>query len=129
MSPLFVNVVIDRSIGYNHNGLIYEVNYGYVPKIIADDNEEQDTYILDSEINLPINNYYGQIIAIVKREDDVEDKWIVSNEKWTEQQIYDKIFFVEKYFQSKVYLIENFDSKEIDIIKSKINLAKNKEEI
>ena len=48
------------------------------------------------------------MIAVAVRDDDVENKWIVSNEKWTADEIYDKISFIEKYFKTQIYLIENY---------------------
>ena len=44
-----VHVVVDRPIGFEHNGLIYPVNYGYIPGVFAEDGEEQDVYILGAE--------------------------------------------------------------------------------
>lgn len=52
---------------------------------------EQDAYILDRNIDYPIDNYTGNVIAVAVREDDVETKWIVSNEKYTADEIYEKI--------------------------------------
>lgn len=103
-----VRVTVDRPIGHIHHGHAYKVNYGYVQGVIGGDGREQDAYILDSSIDFPVDSYVGEVIAVAVRDDDVENKWIVSNEKWTADEIYDKIGFIEKYFKTQIYLIENY---------------------
>ncbi len=100
-----VKVIIDRPIGYiDRFNNIYTVNYGYVPNVMGGDGEEQDAYILDSSINYPINSYEGNVIAIIVRDDDVETKWIVSNENYTIEGIKEKVDFIERYFKSTIIL-------------------------
>ena len=41
-----VCVIVDRPVGYRHGDIIYPINSGYFPGIVADDGEEQDAYIL-----------------------------------------------------------------------------------
>ena len=44
-----VTVEIDRPVGTHHPkhpDIVYPINYGFVPGIIAGDGEEQDVYIL-----------------------------------------------------------------------------------
>ena len=41
-----VHVVIDRPIGYYHEGITYPINYGYIPGMPGGDGEDQDAYIL-----------------------------------------------------------------------------------
>lgn len=41
-----VRVHVDRPIGYRHGDIVYPVNYGFVPGVMAADGEEQDAYIL-----------------------------------------------------------------------------------
>ena len=103
-----VRVTVDRPIGHIHHGHAYIGNYGYVQGVIGGDGHEQDAYILDSSIDFPVDSYVGEVIAVAVRDDDVENKWIVSNEKWTADEIYDKIGFIEKYFKTQIYLIENY---------------------
>jgi len=38
------------------------------------DGEEQDAYILGVEE--PLNEFTGKIIAIIHRNDDIEEKWV-----------------------------------------------------
>jgi len=63
-----VIVTVDRPIGYEDNyGNVYLINYGYVDGIMSPD--------------------AGNVIAIIERIDDIETKWIVSNESWTKDEI------------------------------------------
>ena len=34
-----ITVTVDRPIGYNHKGIVYPVNYGYLPGTLAADGE------------------------------------------------------------------------------------------
>ena len=101
-----VTVVIDRPIGFHHvtKGihLDYTVNYGYLPGIPGGDGEEQDVYILG--IGEPLESFTGPIIAVVRRADDNEDKFVAAPEGMacTAAEIAEKIHFVEKYFESTI---------------------------
>jgi len=100
-----VTVTIDRPIGFvNEFGNVYPLNYGYVAGIMSADGEEQDAYVLDSAICAPIREYEGKVIAIIERADDIETKWVVSNESWEEPEIRQQINFMEKYFDSKIVI-------------------------
>ena len=44
-----VHVVVDRPVGYRHGDLVYPVNYGFLPGVMAEDGEEQDCYSLGVE--------------------------------------------------------------------------------
>lgn len=101
-----VDVVIDRPIGYTHvtKGITlhYTINYGYLPGINGGDGEEQDVYILG--VKEPLARFSGRIIAAVLRADDNEDKLVAAPEgmAFTKNEIEEAIFFVEKYFDSRV---------------------------
>ncbi len=97
-----VKVVIDRPIHSKHplHDIYYELNYGYVEGIIAADGEEQDVYVLD--VNHPIKEYEGKVIAIIKRFDDVEDKWCVSNKDFSIEEIKKLTHFQEQYFNIEI---------------------------
>lgn len=100
-----VKVVVDRPIGSRHpkyQELIYPVNYGYVDGVMAPDGEEQDAYILG--VGVPVKEFIGRVIAIIHREDDVEEKWVVAPENivFTEKEIIEKVDFQERYFRSKI---------------------------
>ena len=97
-----VHVVVDRPIGYRHGDILYPVNYGYIPGILAEDGEEQDAYILG--IDQPIAEFDGQVICAVLRKNDVEDKLIVAPEGMVfhQGQIAEAVHFQEQYFDSHI---------------------------
>lgn len=100
-----VRVVVDRPLGSyhpNHKDIYYSVNYGYIEGIMAPDGEEQDAYILG--VDVPVKEFVGKIIAIIHREDDVEEKWVVApeNMSFTKDEIMEQVEFQEKYFKSEV---------------------------
>lgn len=82
--------------------MYYPVNYGYIEGIIAPDGEEQDAYILG--IDKPVEKFTGRIIAIVRRHDDIEEKWVVCSENcsFSKDEIAEQIKFQEQYFQSEI---------------------------
>ena len=97
-----VRILIDRPIGYVHKkekySLTYPINYGYVPNVLGGDGEELDVYLLG--VNVPVEEFTGKIIGIVHRENDVEDKLIMSPEgqNYTAEQMADAINFQEQYY-------------------------------
>ena len=98
-----VHVVVDRPLGSRHpkhSDLIYEVNYGYVPSILGGDGEEQDVYILG--VDEPIAAFDGVVIAVLRRADDNEEKWVVAPEgvDFSDEEILTRTHFVEKYFKT-----------------------------
>lgn len=100
-----VKVIIDRPLGTyhpKHKDIFYAVNYGYVEGIIAPDGEEQDAYILG--IDEPVSEFEGRIIAIIRRLDDVEEKWVVApeNKTFTKEEIMKQVEFQEKYFKTEI---------------------------
>ena len=101
-----VTVIIDRPLGSKHPkyDFIYPLNYGYIPGIIAGDGEEQDAYVI-GEFEA-IEKFEGYVIAVILREDDVEDKLVVCKElrKYTKQQIEALVEFQERFFQSSVIM-------------------------
>ena len=97
-----VHVVIDRPVGYHHGDIIYPVNYGYIPGVIAGDGEEQDAYILG--ISEPLSAFDGQVVGAVRRTNDCEDKLVVApvGERYNQAQIAEAVYFQEKYFVSTI---------------------------
>lgn len=96
---------IDRPIGSCHPRypeLVYMVNYGYVEGIWAEDGTGQDVYVLGTD--MPIETFEGRVIAVYRREDDIEDKWVVSldGRDYPDEVILAKIDFQEKYFRGKL---------------------------
>ena len=102
-----VTVNVDRAMGTyhpEHPDMYYPINYGYIEGIFAPDGEEQDAYILG--VLEPVKEFTGKIVAIVHRNDDVEEKWIVSpiDMNFTKEEIERQINFQEQYFDSEVRL-------------------------
>ena len=106
-----VDIKIDRPIGYVHKKenycLTYPINYGYIPEIFSDDGEGIDVYLLG--IDKPVKEYKAQIIGIVYRENDCEDKLIATpnNLTFTIDEIKKAINFQEKYFKTRIELLKN----------------------
>lgn len=107
MARLTLTVTIDRPIGYDHEGTIYPINYGYVAGVMGGDGEEQDAYVLTAG-DQPLETFTGQLIAVVHRADDVETKWIVTDadKSYTAQEMMAEISFMEQYFESTIELVE-----------------------
>lgn len=97
-----VRVVVDRPIGYRHGDIIYPINYGYIPVTLAGDGEAQDAYILG--ISEPVSEFDGQVIAVIQRKDDCEDKLVVApaGMVFHQGQIAEAVQFVEQYFDSRI---------------------------
>lgn len=104
-----VKVIVDRPLGSRHpkhEDIVYTVNYGYIPGIIAPDGEEQDAYILG--VHEPLGEFVGKVIAIIHRFDDVEEKWVVAPEgmRFTEDEIRTQVAFQEQYFKTEIRMTE-----------------------
>lgn len=102
-----VTVTVDRPLGSyhpKHKDLYYPINYGYIEGIMAPDGEEQDAYILG--VQEPVEFFKGKIIAIIHRNDDVEEKWVVAPENITfsKEEIMELVKFQEQYFDSEVMM-------------------------
>ena len=99
-----VTVTVDRKLGTRHpkhNDMIYPINYGYIDGIMAPDGEYQDAYILG--VDEPIVSFEGIVIAIIKRNNDIEDKWVVAKESiYSEKDIKKEVMFTEQYFDSYI---------------------------
>ena len=97
-----VHVVIDRPIGYQHGDIVYPINYGYIPGIIAGDGEEQDAYILG--VSEPLTEFDGQVVAAICRKNDCEDKLVVApvGSVYHQGQIAEAVHFQEQYFDTRI---------------------------
>ena len=97
-----VHIVVDRSIGYQHGDIVYPINYGFIPGIIAGDGEEQDAYILG--VNKPLTEFDGQVIAAIRRRNDYEDKLVVApaGSVYHQGQIAEAVHFQEQYFDTRI---------------------------
>lgn len=104
-----VTVTVDRPLGSFHPeypDMRYPVNYGYVEGLTAPDGEEQDAYILG--VDVPLDTFTGKIIAVIKRADDVEEKWVVCHvdTAFTRFEIMELVKFQEQYFKSEIFMSE-----------------------
>lgn len=104
-----VHIGIDRPIDYVHQkenyALTYPINYGYIPGVLGGDGEEMDVYLLG--VNVPVEEFDAHIIAIVHRENDVEDKLVGAPEgvTFTKEEIAAAVHFQEKYYHSHIEVI------------------------
>ena len=100
-----VKGVIDRPAGSRHPeypDTVYPINYGYVEGVVAGDGELQDVYVLGTD--KPLKTFVGRVIAVYKRVNDVEDKWIASidGRDYTDEEILSAISFQERFFVGKL---------------------------
>ena len=100
-----VRVIVDRPLGSTHpkwKDLRYPVNYGYVEGVPAPDGEEQDVYILGVEV--PLEEFVGQVIAVIHRFDDVEEKWVAAppGKRFSREEIAARVAFQECWFRPEI---------------------------
>ncbi len=104
-----VVIGIDRPMGYVHKketySLTYPINYGFVPGVLGGDGEELDVYLLG--VDVPVEEYECEIIAIAHRHNDVEDKLIGApvGKRFTKEQIENAIRFQEQYYDTEVEVL------------------------
>ena len=102
-----VGIKIDRPMGSRHPkypGIIYPVNYGYIPNVFSKDGEELDVYLLG--VNTPATECTARIIGIVHRHNDVEDKLVAAPEGmgFTKEEIAEAVHFQEQYYETEIEL-------------------------
>lgn len=102
-----VHCVMDRPLGSRHPrypDMLYPVNYGCVPGVMAGDGAEQDVYVLGP--TAPLETFDGVVIAVIHRFDDCEDKWVVAapGARYTAEEIRAAVAFQEKYYRSEILL-------------------------
>lgn len=100
-----VTVTVDRPLGTchpQHETIIYPVNYGYVEGVQGGDGEWQDAYILG--VDQPVASFTGQVVGVVLRKDDLEDKWVVAPEGriFDQAEIGVAIHFQERFFDTSL---------------------------
>lgn len=103
-----VNIYMDRPLGTYHPKypeMLYPVNYGYIPGVFSADGEELDVYLLG--VLEPVKSYTAQVIAVVHRLDDIEDKLVAApeNRQFTKEEIESAIHFQEQYFKIEVEML------------------------
>lgn len=102
-----VTVTVDRPKGSVHpvyKSLVYPLNYGFVQGIMAPDGEWQDVYIMGVEV--PVRQFTGRVIAVIKRLDDVEEKWAAAPQgvTFSKEEIQKQTYFQEQYFRCEIIL-------------------------
>ncbi len=107
---MLITARIDRPLGTahpKHPDIVYPVNYGYAPGVMAPDGDWQDVYILG--VQEPVDTFTGRRIAVIRRRDDAEDKWVLAPEGMTfsAEEIMQAVHFQEQYFDSAVELAED----------------------
>lgn len=97
-----VHVVVDRPIGHIHKGMVYPINYGYIPGIPAGDGEAQDAYIIG--VSEPVAEFDGIAVGAVIRKNDCEDKLVVApaGAVFHQGQIAELVHFQEQYFDTRI---------------------------
>lgn len=101
-----VKIKIDRPIGFEHEKdgvkFTYPVNYGYIPGVLGGDGEEQDVYLLC--VDEPVDEYVGEVIGIVYRENDNEDKLVMAPQgtRLSQKEIAEQVWFREKFYKIKI---------------------------
>ncbi len=100
-----VEVIVDRMMGTyhpKHPNIYYPINYGYIEGIMALDGEEQDAYIIG--VDKPIKTFTGIVCAIIRRYNDIEEKWVVApeNSVFSKEEIAEMVKFQEQYFKSEI---------------------------
>lgn len=99
------SVRVTRPIGSSYPSqpdIKYEVNYGEVVDVVDAYGEVQEAYILGCDE--PVEEFRGQLIAIVHRLNDVKNNWVISDKFYSKEEIYEKIAFVERYFKVEVLM-------------------------
>ena len=102
-----VKVTVDRPLGTyhpQHKDMYYPINYGYIEGIIAPDGEEQDAYIIG--VDKPVSEFEGVVVAVVHRNNDIEEKWVVAPEgkTFTKEEIEKAVHFQEQYFDTEIIM-------------------------
>ena len=100
-----VKIFIDRPLGSVHPqfpGLIYPLNYGYIPETVGGDGEEIDVYLLG--VNEPVKEYTAKVIGIIYRKNDSEYKLAAAPEGllFNQAEIAEAVYFQEKYFETEI---------------------------
>ena len=98
-------ILADKQIKVLDNAdedLIYPLNYGFVEGVMAPDGEWQDAYLMG--VDAPVKEFTGCVIAIIKRLDDAEEKWVVAppGVTFSKQEIERQTHFQEQYFQCEI---------------------------
>lgn len=99
-----VNVTIDRKLGTRHptHDFLYLLNYGFLPGTISGDGEPLDAYIVG--VFEPVDEFSGDVIAVIRRLDDDDDKLVVapSGRTFSDAELLVLTEFQERFFKPVV---------------------------
>lgn len=101
-----VTVKIDRPKGFTHQKrgvtFTYPINYGYIPGVLSGDGEDLDVYLLC--VDEPLDEYTGEIIGIVYRKNDNEDKLVMAprGTRLSQKEIAEQVYFREQYYDTEI---------------------------
>lgn len=103
-----VDIIVNRPLGSTHPddaNMVYPINYGYIPGTMAPDGHPIDAYVLGAD--RPLTACSGQVIAAIRRRDNIEDKIVVAmSGEWSNASIEESTAFQEQWFDSWVELPE-----------------------
>lgn len=105
-----LTVQIDRPVGSKHPKYDYHypLNYGYVPKTLAEDGSEIDVYLLNHE--QPLSQVQVVIVGIAVRHNDDENKLIATLDGHCPDvhSVTEQLHFQEQYFDTEYVLVTSF---------------------
>lgn len=99
-----VRVTMDRMLGQKHPKYewSYPLNYGFIEGTRSPDGEELDAYVIG--VDTPVATFEGICVAIIKRENDDDDKLVVVPKEIasnvSDEMIRNATHFQEQYFKS-----------------------------
>ncbi len=101
-------VKIDQPIGSSspdYPAMVYPVNCGYIEGIQGQEGRAQEAYVLG--VDIPVDSFCGQRIAVIRRRDGQGSPWVVVPEEilYTKQQIEEMVHFQEQYYDSQVEMV------------------------
>jgi inorganic pyrophosphatase len=122
-----VHIKIDRPLGSVHpihKHIWFTCNYGYLPGIPGGDGDNLDAYLLG--VFMPVTEYSGICIAIIKRRDEDDDKLVVVPEgiNYSDEQILVLTEYIERFHNSYVVrLSKDFSNERNDNLRKTRSVA------
>lgn len=109
MSKELVTVKVDHQLGSTDDdnpSVVYPINYGYVDR--GDYSEINRQYVYIVGVDVAVDEFTGQLIAVARRRDDSDRIWIVAPENicFTKQQLEEMVYFQEQYYDSFIEMLD-----------------------
>ena len=91
-----IHIIVEYRPGTSADGITYPINYGQYLDLTALDGFFQDAYLIDHDG--PVSGTFGKVIAIIEREDDIEDQLVVAvkDAPISDEEIEQAVRFKEK---------------------------------